>query len=84
MPRLILVLIIGLTCLNAASQVRNKILWGESKIVSSSNKDKNEALTPRDNIILVLKVLMDLTSRVLIFFTFMIVGSLSNRNLDYH
>ena len=36
-----------------------------------SNKDKNEALTLRDNIILVMKVLMDLTSRVLIFFLFM-------------
>ena len=39
----------------------------------SSNKDKNEALNPLNMIILVLKVLMDLVSRVLIFFIFMIV-----------
>ena len=38
-----------------------------------SNKDKNEALTPLNILMLVLKVLMDLVSRVLIFFIFMIV-----------
>ena len=38
-----------------------------------SNKDKNEALGPLSILILVLKVLMDLVSRVLIFFIFMIV-----------
>ena len=38
-----------------------------------SDKDKNEALAPLNIVILVLKVLMDLISRVLIFFTFMIV-----------
>ena len=37
------------------------------------NKDKNEALAARNILILVLKVLMDLVSRVLIFFIFMIV-----------
>ena len=37
------------------------------------NKDKNEALTALNILILVLKVLMDLVSRVLIFFIFMIV-----------
>ena len=37
------------------------------------NKDKNEALAPLNILILVLKVLMDLVSRVLIFFIFMIV-----------
>ena len=36
-------------------------------------KDKNEALTTLNILVLVLKVLMDLVSRVLIFFTFMIV-----------
>ena len=35
--------------------------------------DKNEALAPTNIIVLVLKVLMDLVSRVLIFFAFMIV-----------
>ena len=44
-----------------------------SYIIQSSNKDKNEALNPLNMIILVLKVLMDLVSRVLIFFIFMIV-----------
>ena len=39
----------------------------------SSNKDKNEALKPLNILILVLKVMMDLVSRVLIFFIFMIV-----------
>ena len=39
----------------------------------SSNKDKNEALKPLNILVLVLKVLMDLVSRVLIFFIFMIV-----------
>ena len=38
-----------------------------------SNKDKNEALAPTNIIVLVVKVLMDLVSRVLIFFAFMIV-----------
>ena len=38
-----------------------------------SDNDKNGALTPLNIVILVLKVLMDLISRVLIFFTFMIV-----------
>ena len=38
-----------------------------------SNKNKNEALAPLNILILVLKVLMDLVSRVLIFFIFMIV-----------
>ena len=38
-----------------------------------SNKDKREALAPLNILILVLKVLMDLVSRVLIFFIFMIV-----------
>ena len=37
------------------------------------NKDKNDALSPLNILILVLKVLMDLVSRVLIFFVFMIV-----------
>ena len=37
------------------------------------NKDKNEALAALNILILVLKVLMDLVSRVLIFFIFMIV-----------
>ena len=40
-----------------------------------SNKDKNEALNPLNMIILVLKVLMDLVSRVLIFCIFMIVDN---------
>ena len=39
------------------------------------NKDKDEALTALSIVILVLKVLMDLVSRVLIFFIFMIVNS---------
>ena len=39
------------------------------------NTDKNEALTPLTILILVLKVLMDLVSRVLIFFIFMIVDN---------
>ena len=38
-----------------------------------SNKDKNEALNALNILVLVLKVLMDLVSRVLIFFIFMIV-----------
>ena len=38
-----------------------------------SDNDKNEALAPLNVVILVLKVLMDLISRSLIFFTFMIV-----------
>ena len=38
-----------------------------------SNKDKREALAPLNILILVLKVLMDLVSKVLIFFIFMIV-----------
>ena len=38
-----------------------------------SNKDKNEALAALNILVLVLKVLMDLVSRVLIFFIFMIV-----------
>ena len=38
-----------------------------------SNKDKNEALDTTNIIVLVVKVLMDLVSRVLIFFAFMIV-----------
>ena len=38
-----------------------------------SNKEKNEALNPINMVILVLKVFMDLISRVLIFFIFMIV-----------
>ena len=38
-----------------------------------SNKDKREALAPLNILILVLKVFMDLVSRVLIFFIFMIV-----------
>ena len=38
-----------------------------------SDKDKNEALAPTNIIVLVVKVLMDLVSRVLIFFAFMIV-----------
>ena len=38
-----------------------------------SNKDKNEALVTLNVLILVLKVLMDLMSRALIFFIFMIV-----------
>ena len=38
-----------------------------------SDNDKKGALTPLNIVILVLKVLMDLVSRVLIFFTFMIV-----------
>ena len=37
------------------------------------NKDKNDALAPLNILMLVLKVLMDLVSRVLIFFIFMIV-----------
>ena len=41
--------------------------------IPSSNNDKNEALAPLNILILVLKVLMDLVSRVLIFFIFMIV-----------
>ena len=41
--------------------------------IQSSNMDKNEALAPLNILILVLKVLMDLVSRVLIFFIFMIV-----------
>ena len=42
-------------------------------IIQSSNKNKNEALNPVNMMILVLKVFMDLLSRVLIFFIFMIV-----------
>ena len=38
-----------------------------------SNNHKDGALTPLNIVILVLKVMMDLISRVLIFFTFMIV-----------
>jgi len=38
-----------------------------------SNIDKNGALAPLNIVLLMLKVLMDLISRVLIFFTFMIV-----------
>ena len=38
-----------------------------------SNDDKDGALEAKNIVILVLKVLMDLVSRVLIFFTFMIV-----------
>ena len=41
--------------------------------IPSSNNDKNEALAPLNILILVLKVLMDLVSRVLIFFISMIV-----------
>ena len=40
---------------------------------SLSNNDKSGALDAKNIVILVLKVLMDLVSRVLIFFTFMIV-----------
>ena len=38
-----------------------------------SNNDKNGALDAKNIFLLLLKVLMDLVSRVLIFFTFMIV-----------
>ena len=38
-----------------------------------SNKDKKHALGARNIVVLVLKVLMDLVSRVIIFFIFMIV-----------
>ena len=38
-----------------------------------SNKDKKQALGGKNILVLVLKVLMDLVSRVIIFFIFMIV-----------
>ena len=41
-------------------------------IIKISNKDKNDALTMRNIIVLVMKVLLDLVSRVLIFFVFMV------------
>ena len=41
--------------------------------MNKRNKDKNDALAALNILILVLKVLMDLVSRVLIFFIFMIV-----------
>ena len=41
--------------------------------INKRNNDKKEALAPVNILILVLKVLMDLVSRVLIFFIFMIV-----------
>ena len=44
-----------------------------TKILNKRNKDKNDALAALNILILVLKVLMDLVSRVLIFFVFMIV-----------
>ena len=44
-----------------------------TKLFFISNKNKNEALAPLNILVLVLKVLMDLVSRVLIFFIFMIV-----------
>ena len=40
-----------------------------------SDKDKNDALGALNILVLVLKVLMDLVSRVLIFFIFMIVDN---------
>ena len=49
----------------------------------SSNKDKNEALKPLNILILVLKVMMDLVSRVLIFFIFMIVLLHDGRHHDH-
>ena len=47
--------------------------------IHCSNNNKNEALKARHKIILVLKVLMDLVSRVLIFFIFMIVHDSEGR-----
>ena len=44
-------------------------------IIKISNKDKNEALTPLVIIVMIMKILLDLVSRVLIFFIFMIVDN---------
>ena len=43
--------------------------------IFSRNKDKNEALTTLNIVVLIMKILFDLVSRVLIFFVFMIVDS---------
>ena len=45
------------------------------KIILSSNKDKNQALTTLSIIVLIMKILLDLVSRVLIFFIFMILDN---------
>ena len=47
--------------------------FGKIFIFSYRNKDKNEALPPLNIIVLLLEVFMDVVSRVLIFFVFMIV-----------